>query len=79
MHARACVHVLKRWRPDVDAIVVPAGGAGLIAVVSLAMKTLRPEARVLGVEPENVASFQAALAAGKPVFEFKVSDDILRH
>ena len=68
MHARACVHVLKRWRPDVDAIVVPAGGAGLIAGVSLAMKTLRPEARVLGVEPENVASFQAALAAGKPVF-----------
>ena len=79
MHARACVHVLKRWRPDVDAIVVPAGGAGLIAGVSLAMKTLRPEARVLGVEPENVASFQAALAAGKPVFEFKVRDDILRH
>ena len=63
-------------RPDVDAIVVPAGGAGLIAGVSL---MLRPEARVLGVEPENVALFQAALAAGKPVFEFKVRDDILRH
>jgi threonine dehydratase len=59
---------------DVDAIVVPVGGTGLIAGVSLAMKTLRREARVLGVEPDNVALFQAALA----VFEFKGRGDILR-
>jgi threonine dehydratase len=64
--------------PDVDAIVVPVGGTGLIAGVSRAMKTLRPEARMLGVEPDNVTLFHAALAAGKPVFEFKVRDDILR-
>jgi len=50
--------------PDVDAVVVPIGGAGLIAGVSLAIKTLRPSCIVIGVEPANVASFTAALEAG---------------
>lgn len=57
--------------PDVDAIVCPVGGCGLIAGVSQAMKTLRPECAVIGVEPENVASFTAALDAGQPVETFK--------
>jgi threonine dehydratase len=52
--------------PDLDAVVVPVGGAGLIAGVSLAVKTLRPQAKVIAVEAENVASFSAALEAGKP-------------
>jgi threonine dehydratase len=52
--------------PDVDLVVVPIGGGGLIAGVSLAVKTLRPETKIIGVEAENVASFSAALAAGKP-------------
>src|SRR5438270_4843502 len=51
---------------DVDAVVVPVGGAGLIAGVSLAVKTLRPQAKVIAVEAENVASFSAAMKAGKP-------------
>jgi threonine dehydratase len=51
---------------DADAVIVPVGGAGLIAGVSLAIKTLRPETKVIAVEAENVASFSAALQAGKP-------------
>jgi threonine dehydratase len=52
--------------PDLDAVVVPVGGAGLLAGVSLAVKTLRPNAKIVAVEAENVASFSAALEAGKP-------------
>ena len=52
--------------PDLDVVVVPVGGAGLLAGVSLAIKTLRPNAKIVAVEAENVASFSAALAAGKP-------------
>jgi threonine dehydratase len=52
--------------PDVEAVVVPVGGAGLLAGVSLAIKTLRPSAKIVAVETENAASFSAALEAGKP-------------
>jgi threonine dehydratase len=51
---------------DVDAVIVPVGGAGLIAGVSLAVKHLRPQTKIIAVEAENVASFSAALKAGKP-------------
>lgn len=53
--------------PDLDAVLVPVGGGGLIAGVALAVKTLRPHARVIGVEPRHAACFTAALAAGVPV------------
>lgn len=53
--------------PDVEAIVLPIGGGGLAAGVCLAVKTLRPEVRIFGVEPEQMPTFSAALAAGKPV------------
>jgi threonine dehydratase len=52
--------------PTIDAVIVPVGGAGLIAGVSLAVKTKRPKVKVIAVEAENVASFSAALKAGKP-------------
>ncbi len=52
--------------PDLDAMIVPVGGAGLLAGVSLAVKALRPNAKIVAVEAENVASFSAALEAGKP-------------
>jgi threonine dehydratase len=52
--------------PDLDVVVVPVGGGGLLAGVSLAVKTLRPEVKIVAVEGENVASFSAALKAGKP-------------
>jgi len=53
--------------PDVDVVVVPVGGAGLIAGVSCAVKTLKPEVKVIGVEAEFCASYTAALRAGRPV------------
>src|SRR5688500_597560 len=52
--------------PDLDAVVVPVGGGGLLAGVALAVKSLRPNAMVIAVEADNVASFSAAIAEGKP-------------
>jgi threonine dehydratase len=52
--------------PDLEAVVVPVGGAGLLAGVSLAVKTLRPNAKIIAVEAQNVASFSAAVEADKP-------------
>ena len=53
--------------PDVDAVVIPVGGAGLIAGAALAIKTLRPSVTVVGAEPVNCPSLTAALEAGRPV------------
>lgn len=53
--------------PEVDAVIVPIGGGGLIAGVALALKTLKPNVQIIGVEPERAASFTAAVAAGRPV------------
>ncbi|HEY8730391.1 MAG TPA: threonine/serine dehydratase [Candidatus Limnocylindria bacterium] len=53
--------------PDVDLVVVPVGGGGLISGVALAVKALRPSARIVGVEPEGAQAVRAALDAGGPV------------
>ncbi len=53
--------------PDVDIVIVPIGGAGLIAGVALAIKSLKPDVQVIGVEPVRAACYTAALAAGEPV------------
>ncbi|HUH12447.1 MAG TPA: threonine/serine dehydratase [Longimicrobiales bacterium] len=53
--------------PEVDAVVVPAGGGGLVAGVATAIKAVRPGARVLAVEPEGAACVTAGLKAGQPV------------
>lgn len=53
--------------PDADAIVVPTGGAGLLAGVAIAAKSRRPGIRIISVEAAAAASFTASLAAGKPV------------
>ena len=52
--------------PDLAAVIVPVGGAGLLAGVSLALKTLQPNVKIVAVEAENVASFSAALKTGRP-------------
>jgi threonine dehydratase len=49
-----------------DAVVVPIGGGGLISGLAVAMKTLQPDIRIIGVEPEHAASMRAALLAGQP-------------
>jgi len=53
--------------PQLDAIIVPIGGGGLIAGVATAIKHLRPDVRVIGVEPANSTCFSSALQAGQPV------------
>lgn len=51
---------------DIDAIIVPVGGGGLIAGVALAVKTLLPHVKIIGVESDRCPSFSSALKAGKP-------------
>ena len=58
---------IARQVPDVDAVIVPVGGAGLIAGVALALNKLKPKVRIIGVEPERAASLTAAMRAGQPV------------
>jgi threonine dehydratase len=53
--------------PDVDVVVVPIGGGGLIAGVATAVKGLRASTRVIGVEPEMSNAMRAALDAGDRV------------
>jgi len=53
--------------PDVDAIVVPVGGGGLIAGIALAVKTMKPEVTIIGVEPEACPSFTTALKHGQAI------------
>lgn len=50
--------------PDVDLVLVPVGGGGLISGVSTAIKSLKPSAKVVGVEPELAADTRASLRAG---------------
>ncbi|MEE2896402.1 MAG: pyridoxal-phosphate dependent enzyme, partial [Planctomycetota bacterium] len=52
---------------DLDAVVVPVGGGGLLAGVAVAIKALRPVVEIIGVEPARAASFSAAAVAGAPV------------
>ncbi|SFV28243.1 threonine dehydratase [Devosia crocina] len=59
---------LMRQHPgEIGAIYVPIGGGGLAAGIASFVKFLRPEIRVIGVEPEEAASMKAAIAAGHPV------------
>lgn len=51
--------------PDLEAVVVPIGGGGLISGIAVAVKELRPAVRVIGVEPEGAPSLTRALAAGR--------------
>jgi threonine dehydratase len=53
--------------PDVEAIIVPVGGAGLLAGVATAVKARRPDVEIIAVEPERMPAWSAAVAAGKPV------------
>jgi threonine dehydratase len=53
--------------PDLDAVVVPVGGGGLIGGIGTVMRARKPAVRVIGVEPEHAACLTAALAAGQPI------------
>jgi threonine dehydratase len=53
--------------PDVRTILVCTGGGGLLAGIATAVKALRPEVRVVGVQAEEAAAWPGSLAAGHPV------------
>lgn len=53
--------------PDVDAILVPIGGGGLIAGIAVAAKSIKPSIKIIGVQAEIIASSKASLEAGKVV------------
>lgn len=59
--------------PDVAAVVVPIGGGGLIAGVAVAVRGLRPEALVYGVEPEGAPGMARSLAEGHAVHLDKIN------
>jgi threonine dehydratase len=61
------MEILRQHRGPLDAVYVPVGGGGLVAGIGAYLKTLVPQVRIIGVEPEEAPSMVAALAAGAPV------------
>ena len=53
--------------PDVQTVLVPTGGGGLLAGIALAVKALRPDVRVVGVQAERAAAYPGSLANGAPL------------
>src|SRR5690349_8210855 len=53
--------------PEVRTIVVGVGGGGLVAGIATAVKALRPDVRVVGVQAQGAAAYPPSLAAGRPV------------
>ncbi len=53
--------------PEVEAILVPVGGGGLVSGIAVAVKALRPATRVIGVETEVLPCILQAVEAGRPV------------
>lgn len=59
--------------PDVKTVVVCTGGGGLLAGTALAIKSLRPDIKVIGVQAEMAAAYPPSLAAGSPQMLAKMS------
>src|SRR5580765_1709711 len=58
------LEIAQDW-PEVDAVVVPIGGGGLISGVSMAVKSHNPKTRVIGVESSDGPAMQRSVASGK--------------
>jgi threonine dehydratase len=58
---------LLEQHPDLEAVVIPIGGGGLIGGIGCALKETNPRIQVIGVQPSRLPSLKAALAEGKPV------------
>ena len=59
----AGLEIVEQW-PDVQAVLVPVGGGGLLSGVATAVKALRPDVRVIGVEPEGAADARDSWTSG---------------
>lgn len=53
--------------PDVKTVVVCTGGGGLLAGVAFAVKQLKPDVKVIGVQAEGAATYPQSIAEGKPI------------
>ncbi|MEK7770317.1 MAG: threonine ammonia-lyase, partial [candidate division NC10 bacterium] len=58
---------LLEQQPELDAVIVPVGGGGLIGGIALALKEQRPGVQVIGVQAEEIPAMKAALAAAQRV------------
>ncbi len=59
--------ILRQCESDIEAVLVPIGGGGLIAGIATYIKALRPDIRIIGVEPEDSAAMRDSIAAGEAV------------
>src|SRR5699024_2314503 len=53
--------------PEVKTVIVSLGGGGLLAGIGSAIKALRPDVRIIGVQAEEAAAYPPSLEAGSPV------------
>ncbi len=58
---------LMQQHPDLDAVIVPIGGGGLIGGIACAVKESNPQIQVFGVQPSRLPSMKMAVAEGKPL------------
>jgi threonine dehydratase len=65
-HASLGLEIVEQT-PDVDVVVIPVGGGGLVSGVALGVKQARPETRIVAVEPVASNALQLGLEAGRPV------------
>lgn len=61
------MEILRQHADPIHAVFIPVGGGGLIAGMAAYIKAIRPEIKVIGVEPDDAASMKAALAADERV------------
>jgi threonine dehydratase len=61
------MEILRQSNGEIDAVFVPIGGGGLIAGIATYLKSLAPEIKVIGVEPQDAAGMYESIKAGEPV------------
>ncbi len=61
------VEIARQHPDEIAAVFVPVGGGGLLAGVATYLKYLRPDTKIIGVEPQDAPTMYEALAAGRPV------------
>ena len=65
------LEIIDDW-PELEAVVVCVGGGGLLAGIATAVKSQRPDVRIVGVEPRGAAAVSQSLEVGRPVVLEKV-------
>jgi len=61
------IEILKQHQGEIHAIFVPVGGGGLISGIAMAVKSLKPEIRIIGVEPKGADAMVQSLAANRRI------------